>query len=185
MSQFTDEAKNVISAVAPGLGTILGGPLGGLAGGLLAKAFGAKDANGNVVPADPKAIEKLILGQDPETLLKLKQVDADLQVKLRELEIDESKLNFDDRDSARKREMAVRDDTPRNLAYIYTLGFFSMMAAQLHIVINHVPIDPVGMRMLDTTTGVLFAMMLGSKEYYFGSSSSSKFKDETISKLSS
>ncbi len=179
MSNFSDSARAIISTVAPLLGTAIGGPLGGLAGGLISKALGGTGGN-----ADPKAVEKLILGQDPQTLIALRQAEAELQVHMKELDISEEKLSYDDRDSARKREIAVKDTTPRNLAYMYTVGFFAMLAMQFHIVINHIPIDPVGLRLLDTTTGVLFAMMLGSKEYYFGSSSSSRTKDETISKLS-
>ncbi len=92
-------------------------------------------------------------------------------------------MAFDDTANARAREIAVRDQTPRNLAYLFTFGFFAMLGMQFALVIRHVDIDPTALRLLDTTTGVLFAMMLGCKEYYFGSSSGSRDKDATIAQI--
>jgi hypothetical protein len=37
-------------------------------------------------------------------------------------------------------------------------------------------------RILDTSMGILFAMMLASKDYFFGSSSGSKAKTDLLSK---
>lgn len=173
---FGATAKSVLATVAPLLGTAIGGPFGGLAGTLLAKALGT---------TDPKAMEAAITSTDPDILLKLKQADNDFQAQIKSLEISEEKLSFDDTASARLREMSVRDTTPRNLAYIYTVGFFTVLAGQFAIVLLRLHLDPTALRLIDTTTGVLFAMLLGTKEYYFGSSATSAMKTATIDKLAS
>jgi len=61
---FGSTAKQIIATVAPVLGTALGGPFGGLAGGILAKYLGT---------SDPKAQEAAIASADPAVLLQLKQ----------------------------------------------------------------------------------------------------------------
>src|SRR5882762_1356231 len=166
---FGQTAKSVLATVAPLLGSAIGGPFGGLAGTLLAKALGT---------TDPKAMEAAITSTDPDILLKLKQADNDFKVQMDTLQISEEKLAFDDTASARAREMAVKDTTPRNLAYIYTLGFFAVLGGQFAITLMHLHLDPTALRLIDTTTGVLFAMLLGTKEYYFGSSAGSAAKTD-------
>jgi hypothetical protein len=56
-----DLAKQVISLGAPMLGTALGGPLGGVAGAILAKAVGS-------VTPTPAAVQAVLPGADPNKL---------------------------------------------------------------------------------------------------------------------
>jgi len=178
MSQFSDAARSVIGTVAPLLGTALGGPLGGLAGGLIAKAFGTSAPDGSVQPADQKTIEKLLLGQDPETLVKLKQVEADLQVHMKQMDIDEEKLVYADKDSARKREMSVKDITPAVLAYLVTMGFFGVLAYLIRF-----GKPDVGGDVLLVMTGSLGTAWTGIIAYYFGSSKGSDEKTQIMASL--
>lgn len=108
---FSDKAKQVIATVAPLLGTALGGPLGTAAGALLVKALGTN-------PGDEKAAESALLTASPETLAAIKKAEEDFQVQMRQLGITEEKLTYDDIANARAREIAVKDTTPRNLAYM-------------------------------------------------------------------
>ena len=50
----------------------------------------------------------------PEQLLALKTAEQDFAVKMRELDIDLERIANADRDSARNREVATKDWTPRN-----------------------------------------------------------------------
>lgn len=170
-----EKAKQIISAVAPVLGATLGGPLGGLAGNVLAKTLG--------VEGDPKALEKTIVAQSPETVAKIRLAEIELEKQAQAQELDLERINAQDRASAREREIRTGDKTPRNLAYTYTAGFFLTLGAQFWLVIGGQEINPVALRLLDATTGVLFAMMLATKDYYFGTSSGSKSKDSMIEKL--
>jgi len=178
MSNFSDKARSVIAAVAPTLGVAIGGPFGALAGQLISKAV-APDAK----PGDSAAVEAALASATPETLLALKNSDNEFKEHMRQLDINEEQLQYADTANARAREVAVKDNTPRILAYMYTAGFFAVLATQFWIVMAHVVLDPTALRLIDTTTGVLFAMMLGCKEYYFGSSAGSKDKDQTIASM--
>lgn len=166
---FGQTAKSVLATVAPLLGTALGGPFGGLAGTLLAKALGT---------TDPKAMEAAITSTDPDILLKLKQADNDFQAQLKALEISEEKLSFDDTANARAREVAVKDSTPKILAYGVTVGFFSVIG---FLVINGKPSQ--GGDVMLVMLGALATAWTGIIGYYFGSSAGSAQAREALSKI--
>lgn len=170
MSSFGDKAKQIIGTVAPMLGTVLGGPLGGLAGVALSKALGTDD---------PKAQETMIVSGDPEVLLKLKQAENELQEHMRQLDIDEEKLRFDDTANARNREIQVKDWTPKLLAFTVTVGFFGVLGWMLH---GGIPKDGGGEALL-VLLGALGTAWGSIISYYYGSSAGSSHKDDTISKI--
>lgn len=170
MSQFSDAAKNIIGTVAPILGTALGGPLGALAGGLIAKALGKDGA-----PATPQDIEKALGVQDPATLLALKQAENDLIKHMADLGVQEQQLAYADTDSARKREETVKDFTPSILAYSITVGFFVLIYWLMHI---DVPADNKAIvYSLVGSLGSTWGLAMG---YYFGSSRSSSQKTQGL-----
>lgn len=166
--------KSILKTVAPTLATALGGPLAGAATVILSEAvLGHPDGKeGDIAAA--------IVSGTPDILLKLKTAEHDFNVRMKELDIDLEKISVDDRKSAREREIAVKDPTPRRLAYLFTVGFFVVLGAEFYIGISGVVIPDAAQRTLDITLGVLFAMMLGVKEYYFGSSSGSVQKSEMM-----
>lgn len=165
---FGATAKQVLATVAPLLGTAIGGPFGGLAGTLLAKALGT---------TDPKAMETAITSTDPDILLKLKQADNDFQAQLKALDISEEKLSFDDTANARAREVAVHDSTPHVLAYGITVGFFGILG---YLLWNG---KPPGGDVMMVMLGSLGTAWTGIVAYYFGSSAGSADKSATISKF--
>ena len=58
-----DLLKNIVGAVAPTLGTALGGPLGGMASNVICDVLGC--------PNNPKAIEKAVAEGTPEQMFQL------------------------------------------------------------------------------------------------------------------
>lgn len=122
-----DEVSPWIAKIAPLLGTALGGPLGGAAGALLSSALGTKDASPDSIKA---AIQSGSLTGDQ--IVALKQAEQNFSLQMAALDIksvqDLKDLEFQDRDSARKREEVVKDHTPEILAYFVTLGFFGVLA---------------------------------------------------------
>jgi hypothetical protein len=166
---FSSTAKQVIGTVAPLLGTALGGPFGGLAGTLLAKALGT---------SDPKAQEQLIASADPAILLQLKAAENELQEHMRQLDIDEKKLSFDDTANARAREIALHDNTPKYLAYLITIGFFGVL---VYLIVYGKP--QTGGDVMLVLVGSLGTAWTGIVGYYFGSSAGSAAKTDTIAKI--
>lgn len=171
MSSFTDKARQILSAVAPTLGTAIGGPFGALAGVVLAKVLGA-DPNTNAAAASV-ALETA----NPETLLAIKKQDEDFKLSMAQLGVSKEKMEFDDRANARARETATKDNTPRNLAYLVLGGTAIAFAATM-----------LGFAKADAAlVGTLIGYMIGEcksvMQYYFGSSSGSKSKDDALADI--
>lgn len=92
-------------------------------------------------------------------------------------ELKEFELEVKDRDSARKREMEVKDSTPRVLAYITILGYFMVLGYMLKF-----GLPENGGDALMIMLGTLGSAVTGALGYYFGSSSGSKSKTYHLSK---
>jgi hypothetical protein len=169
MSNFSDKARSVIAAVAPTLGIAIGGPFGALAGQLISKAVAP-----NAKPGDSAAVEAALASATPETLLALKNADNELKEHMRQLDINEEQLAYADTDSARKREMAVKDSTPAVLAYVLVLGTLLLIGCTMFGLT----------KVADVTTGTMIGYLISECKaalgYYFGSSVGSKDKDQTI-----
>lgn len=90
---------------------------------------------------------------------------AAVQAQLAQLAIDATKAQNSDRDSARAREIAVKDHTPAVLGAGVTLGFFALIATMVFV-----NMPPANIQVLNILLGVLgtgWMMVLG---YYYGAS---------------
>jgi hypothetical protein len=125
-------------------------------------------------------LEAALTGQTPETLLALKQCEADLQKHMADLNVQEDQLAYQDIDSARKRQEAVKDLTPSVLAYLVTAGFFGVLGFLLW---NGKP--AVGGDALLVMLGALGGAWASIISYYYGSSASSKGKTDALQALAS
>lgn len=165
--------KKILGSVAPALATALGGPLAGAAVKTIAdKVLGNKDATEDEV-------EAAILAADPATLIKLREIDTDFRKTLVQGGIKLEEISAADRASARDREIRAQDSwTPRVLSASVVLGWMLVQYFLLH---NVVPAEmrEMIMRMLGTLDGAVMLVLA----YYFGSSSSSRQKDETLSTI--
>ncbi len=75
-----DAIKNVIGAVAPTLGTALGGPLGGAAASAIAQVLGCDN--------DPQSLQKALSKATPEQLTEIKKAELDFEARMKELDVD-------------------------------------------------------------------------------------------------
>ena len=103
--------------------------------------------------------------------LEIKRMESDGEFKLEELSVK-------DRDSARQREIQVKDKTPTILAALITVGFFGVLG---YMLVHGLP--DAGREPLLIMLGALGAAWTGVVSYYFGSSSGSRDKDITIQSL--
>lgn len=159
-----NELISMVSKFAPSIATALGSPLAGMAVSALASRFNVAD--------DVEAVTKAIMA-DPEAEAKIKQ-----------LEHDKFKAILADKDSARKREMAVvQSDSAPTINKIVTpalaLGVTGLSFV-LFAVLIFVEVKPEAKDILIYILGVLSAAVTQVLSYYFGSSMGSKDKDEKL-----
>ena len=83
-----------------------------------------------------------------------------------------------DRDSARKREMSVKDWTPTAFGAVMILGFFSVV---WYMLIEVIP--EANQRILDMLLGSLMGSVTSIVAYYFDSSAGSAAKHSLLEKL--
>jgi hypothetical protein len=168
--------KAVLGTVAPFLTAALPGPFSGIANKVIASALGLKP---DAAPSDVQAaIDKGTLTGDQ--LVAIKAAEMEFQKTMAQLGYEDAEkleaLAGQDRDSARKREIAVRDWTPRLLAYGVTIGFFGVLAFMLTHVLEQSVKEPLLIML-----GALQSAWVGVITYYFGSSSGSARKTELLS----
>lgn len=160
--------KDIVATVAPGIATALGGPLAGLAVGAIGKAFGLDSAT-------TEQVANAVAGAKPEDLYNLKIAEKEFQQRMAELDVDLVRIAASDRDSARQRQIAVKDKIPAILAIAVTGGFFGVLAFMLTQEV------PAGSKdVLNIMLGSLGTAWIQVMAYYFGSSSGSDKKTEVI-----
>jgi hypothetical protein len=160
-----------LKTIAPTIATAMGGPLAGMAVDAIGSALGMKDATKEQVK-DLLASGTLTSDQ----MASIKQADATLKVRMKELEIDMEKVHAGDRNSAR--EMAARTGdvwTPRLMAIVVFMVWGAVNYKLFNGTINGDMRELVA-RALGTLDAVLMAVIY----YYYGSSSSSAAKTEAM-----
>ncbi|MBI1262969.1 MAG: hypothetical protein GC184_14725 [Rhizobiales bacterium] len=174
MSDVWQKAKSILSAVAPTLGTALGGPLGGMAARQLASILLGDE---NASEAD---IADAVTRATPDQLLELKKADFAFKEKMAELDVDLERIASADRDSARNREIQTKDKMPGLLALGVFVGFFGILTALMFVEMPSSAKDPL-MIML----GALGALVSQIANYFYGSSSGSATKTKMLDRIMS
>lgn len=169
--------KKIVGTVAPALATALGGPLAGVAVKTIAtQVLGKEDAT-------EQEVEEAILNANPQMLLQLRQLDLEFKKTMTDAGIQLEKIASEDRNSARLREVNAHDSwTPRILAAVIIIGFLWCVYAVLSGYIDDLK-DPMIATLVGTMIGYTSAKADQVVSYYFGSSASSKAKDDTISTI--
>lgn len=170
---MNDFLKNLV----PMLGTVIStaNPLAGMAVALVGKALGVESN-------DKKDIEQALSSATSEQLVALKKAEQEFTVQMAALGYNNVKdleaIAAGDRDSARKREIAIHDLTPSILAYSVTVGFFGVLG---YVLCYGTP--EKGGDALLVMLGSLGTAWAGIIAYYFGSSAGSAKKDHTIASM--
>jgi len=111
----------------------------------------------------------------PEQQLQFDSKMAELQT---QAELKLAELEAGDRNSARQREVAIKDKTPAILAYSITAGFFGVLFYMLNF-----EVPQAEREVLFVMLGSLGTAWTGIIAYYFGSSAGSAAKHATIERL--
>lgn len=169
-------ARDILKKVFPFLSTAavaFGGPIGKIGASALGQILEK--------PVKPEALEKELtdLTLTDEGRAKGQQAEEKFKTALGELGIktveELERIALADRDSARKREMTVKDRMPMILAVSVNVAFFAVVGALIFRTVPNESRD-----ILLTLVGVLAASWKDTYGYYFGSSAGSARKDEII-----
>jgi hypothetical protein len=168
--------KKILAVAAPLLTSALPGPLGGIANSAISAALGLKQ--GATVEDISSAINNGQLTGDQ--MVALKEAELKFQEDMKKFDLDDvekiAALNAADRASARSREIAVKDWTPRILAYLVVA---MTIAGEGYLLVHGVPatVDPV---IVGRILGTLDSAVMLILSYYFGSSISSDKKTDLL-----
>lgn len=158
-----DKILDLLKTAAPGLATVVAGPLGGMAVKAMADKLGVADT----IEAVTQHLES-----NPEAAAKL----ADIDLKQFELEVK-------DRDSARQMQIAaLQQDSwfAKNFLYMFTAAW-SVFAMCFFVGVTFGTVPESGTRMADTILGVLIGTVItGFFNFFFGSSKSSQDKTQLL-----
>jgi hypothetical protein len=150
-----DLIKNVIGAVAPTLGSALGGPLGGQAASVIAQVLGCE--------TDPKSINRAIRAATPEQMLELKKAEQSFELQMKELDVDIFALETADKRDARTK--FSKDWTPRLLGFATIAGFMGYI-----FLVTLQPPDASNDTIVSLILGYLGGLASAVISFYFGAS---------------
>lgn len=164
MSGSWRAARDILGVVAPTLATALGGPLAGQAAQFVVKALGlAPDAT-------PEEVTAGLQAATPEQLLQIKKQDQEFARAMRELDIAEDRLAYEDRQGARARDIQTNDRTTHVLAAVAVVSTFTIVVL---ILTGYAKVQG---EFAATVVGVILATYKDVFGFYFGSSMGSKQK---------
>jgi hypothetical protein len=168
--------KKAAPWIAAGVASAVPGPIG----------MGARlvsEIIGKPVPADPVQINKAVEGMTPEQIAKLQDQDHQYEEAMRKMGFEHQeqleRIQVEDRQNARNREINVKDHTAEVGFYILTAGFFFT----LWYVFGH-GVKPETHDLSMIMVGVLGTGWTSAIAYFYGSSKGSDTKNEIISNLS-
>jgi len=157
----------------------IGGPPAVIVASMVGKAFGLDKVEASHVGISDAIAQAQAV--DPEAFLKLKQIENDFTIKMKEIGINsaEALLAADnaDRADARAREVAVKDHTNKILAFV-VVGITLLFEG---IILWHgLPKDIDGV-VVGRVMGTMDSALIMVLAYYFGSSAGSDAKNKMIS----
>lgn len=174
MEELLQTVKSILGTVAPTLAAALGGPLAGMAVKSITDVLGLSSNT------PEKEVYNEIINANPETLFKLKELETTFKIQMKQLEIDVLSLENNDRSSARNREINVKDNTNKYLAYIVITLY---CVIQLGLVFSGIEIPSEMREIIIRAFGTLDAIIGMIFGYYFGSSNGSFMKTKQIDAL--
>ena len=147
--------KNLVGAVAPTIGTALGGPMGNMAMGKIAEVLGVSN--------DQKSIQQAIQNATPEQMLELKKAEQAFEVQMKELEVDVFKLEVADTQDARGK--FSKDWTARIMGVATVGGFLAYI-----FLVTLQPPEQNSEALINLVLGYLGGLASAVISFYFGAS---------------
>lgn len=159
---------NLVAGVAPTIAGALAGPFGPIASIAVTSLMRAVGLGSDATQDD---LQSALLSGKPELLVQLRQAEQDFQIKLKDADVKIEEINQRDRDSARQREISVKDRAPAALAFLVCSGFFGLLAIMAFHALPAA--NETALNIMLGSLGTAFGAVVF---YYFGSSSGSALK---------
>jgi len=168
---WKDVAKN-IAAIAPTIGTAIGGPAGAVAGmgvKAIASMFGVDPTSDD---ADVQ-VQTALSQMTPDQAMQLKAADRQFAADMKKLEVDVFKLEIEDKNSARQMYTATKNPTPTILTYLLII-----IAGGIVYMVFTSSLPGLDKTLVGTVIGYVFGELKAATSFWFGSSKGSA--DKTI-----
>lgn len=182
MANVTSTLSKVFKTAFPFIGTaatIFGGPAVGSVVTKIGQALGAQNSTDPTSPPSLDSLGQAYLNATPDQITAAMKVESDYKVQMQQAgyqnATDIEKLAVEDRESARAREIAVKDYTPEVGFYLLTAIFF----AALYWVCTH-PIPTDNKALAYTMLGSLGTVWVMAATYFYGTSRGSQAKDQLL-----
>jgi len=151
--------KDLIGGIAPTIGAAMGGPLGGMAGNVIADVLGCEPT--------PASIEQAMQTVTPDQLAEIKKAELAFESRMKELDVDLFALQTADTQDARK--YFSKDLTSRFIALVMVLFFCGYIA-----MITILPPEQNSMELINLVLGYMGGLVSAVISFYFGSSHSNE-----------
>ncbi len=172
---WLEDLGDTLLDIAPLAGKIIGGPYAAIGISAIQGIFGDDEAS-------QEELAKRIKNATPDQLIALRNIDGQLEVKLKELGIKREELVYKDRANAR--EMFKTNSLPQIvLSALFVIGYFivtGMLAYYAVKLSEGSELNPLLFGMLSTVIGVLTAAIPQILNFWFGSSKGSQDKNQMI-----
>ena len=151
--------KDLIGGIAPTIGTAMGGPLGGMAGKVIADVLGCDPT--------PASIEQAMQTVTPDQLAEIKKAELAFESRMKELDVDLFALQTADTQDARK--YFSKDWTSKLIAMVMVFFFCAYIA-----MITIMPPEQNSMELINLVLGYMGGLVSAVISFYFGSSQSNE-----------
>lgn len=164
---------HTLLGIAPALANAVLPGVGGVVAGTAVKAIsGALGIEAD--PKDGKAVQRLSdalsTGLSPEQMAALQQADQEFEVRLKELDVDVTRIHQADRDSARAMQVRTRSRTAPALAALTMGAFIAAIAGVFYLAVDDRPLDATVATLVGAVVGYASAKADQVISFFFGSS---------------
>ena len=157
---------NWLEQIAPTIATCLGGPLAGLAVAAVSKALNVSSDSVQSILESGKL--------DAKQIADIKLAEIELQKQEQQLGLNFEQLAVQDRSSARDLQKTTNSVIPPALALLVTCGFFGILS---YLMVHPADTANTPLMIMLGSLGTSWASIVA---FYFGSSASSKAKDQML-----
>lgn len=171
--------KGLVGTVAPTIASVFGTPLVGVGVKALCVALGLNPSGSTEI--DQTALEAKLAGATPQDLLAIKNAEQQFIKDMKGLDIELAKLELQDVDSARKMQTATKSWGPAILAAVAIL---TVIVLAYYVIVTP-SINEYAKGVVLLILGRFLGYIDQVFQFDFGTTRSSRIKDDTIQKLSS